>query len=133
MARLIKDKDFEQVGFRSYRLLQNQSYQTSIFDQDIRTKFGHLTPDGMLTLFAGFWWDGATGAIDTPSIMRASVFHDWVCTNVLTGILPASYRRKGDDMFYLICIEDDMPRIRAEYAHTAVVAYGKLVVATLED
>lgn len=135
MARLIEDFDYEQTGFRRYRLLKNLIIDTGILPPDgkeIRTKFGHLAANGVLTLFAGYRWDGATGAIDTPSIMRASAVHDWFCTHVVTRKLPTSYRRKGDDLFYLICIEDEMPRVRAEYAHTAVVGYGKLVVHMLE-
>jgi len=127
----VKNFHWEKVKFRQYRLLVDTKYQTGILGSNIKTKFGHLTPDGMLTLFAGFLWDGATGALDTLSMLRASAFHDWFCTNVANGILYPRFRRLGDNIFKAIMIEDGAPMWRVAYAYFAVVTYGKIVVATL--
>ena len=65
--------------------------------------------------------------------MRASAFHDWVCNNVRLRVLATYYRRQGDDLFLIICLEDGMPRVRATWAHTAVVLYGNMVVDMIEE
>lgn len=128
--------DYEKLGLRSYRLIKDISKKTNSRPPNgkgLLTKFGYLDDDGLLTLYAGFCWDGATGALDTNDIMRASAFHDWFCNNVLNRSLPSSYRREGDDLFYIIMLEDGAPRWRAIYAHGAVVLYGKMVVRMLES
>lgn len=118
--------DYEKTGFRRYRLLKTFTYKTDIIPpKEIVTKFGVLKINGDLTLDKGFRWDGATGALDTPDIMKASCLHDWFCTAVENKVLPVPYRRKGDDLFYRVCLEEGMPKGRATYCHIAVVAYGK--------
>jgi len=132
----VEGVNYEEIGFRKYRLLTKLVVDTGISPPDgkeVRTKFGFLSVTGILTLYPGYQWDGATGAIDTISILRASALHDWFCLHVITRKLPPEYRRKGDDLFYLVCIEDGMPKIRADYAHAAVIAYGMYVVATLDE
>lgn len=112
-----------------YRLIKDQSKQTDSRPPNgkgLRTKFGYLNKYGILNLYAGFWWDGATGGLDTDTIMRASLFHDWFCNNINNRSLRASYRRQGDDLFNVICLEDGMCKSRAKYAHMVVVAWGKI-------
>jgi len=131
MSQFIESYHYEKISTRKYRLLVDISYQTHIKGRDEQTKFGQLRTDGRLILYRGFVWDGATGAIDTDSVMRASAVHDWFCTNVANRRLPVKFRRLGDDIFKDIMIEDDVPMWRVHYAHFAVVAYGKMVVARL--
>lgn len=58
-----------------------------------------LTPDGKLTVFAGSEWDFATGGIDTPAMVAASLMHDAFCHMTNAGKLPWSVRRRADNHF----------------------------------
>jgi hypothetical protein len=89
-------------------------------------KGGCIHLDKTIVLDKGFEWDLATGAINTPSIIRASAFHDFICNAVDAGALPVEYRRIGDDMFRAIAKEDGMPIWRRAWTHFAVVKYGQL-------
>lgn len=127
-------EDYERIGFRKWRVLKGfdtvcgfrppADKETGLIFP-IETKFGLFTPDGVLRIEKGFMWDGATMALDTDDIMKASCVHDWFCNAVDNGTLPVSYRLKGDDLFKRICLEEGMPEFRAYYCHAAVVAYGK--------
>lgn len=136
MMHFFKDgEDYERIGFRKWRVLKAFDTvcefrppvckETGLISP-IKTEFGLFKPDGVLNIEKGFQWDGATFAWDTDSIMKGSCVHDWFCNAVDNGVLPVSYRRKGDDLFKRICLEEGMPEFRAVYAHAAVVAWGKL-------
>ena len=126
MQFFLEGKDYERIGFRTWRVLKTFDtvceFDTSD-DEPIITKFGHFE-DKILRIEKGFRWDGATGALDTADIMKASCVHDWFCNAVDNGVLPIVYRRKGDDLFKRICLEEGMPEFRANYCHAAVVAWG---------
>lgn len=63
-----------------YALAEYYSVLTPITGYDIEERFFHLHPNGLLELFPGFAWDGASGpTIDSPSSMRASAVHDVFC------------------------------------------------------
>jgi hypothetical protein len=109
-------------------LLRARHYKSNIKPpHGIRFEFkgGYIEPDGTVVLLVGFEWDLATGAIDTPSIIRASAFHDFICNAVDAGTLPVEYRRMGDDMFRAIAKEDGMPIWRRFWTHTVVKWYGQ--------
>ncbi len=46
-----------------------------------------LTTDGKLTVYKGYPWDGATGAMDTKNSMVASLVHDCFCEMTRVGEL----------------------------------------------
>jgi len=124
---LLKDVDYDVITLKHYRLIKDVSAPTGVIPPDgkpIRTKFALLSSTGLLTLFKGFVWDGATGALDTASIMGPSAFHDWGCWAVNVGLLPYEYRAKFDNLFQKMCLESDMPKFRAQYTSTAVDIYG---------
>lgn len=124
MHFFLEGEDYERIGFRRWRVLKDFDTVCEFdMQQPVTTKFGHFE-NKVLTIKKGFQWDGATGALDTPDIMKASCVHDWFCNNVDNGVLPIEYRRKGDDLFYRICLEEGMPEFRAAYCHAAVVAWG---------
>ena len=94
--------DYDKVGLRHYRLIRTVYCETGIIPPEgkpIKTKFGFLGSDGVLILFKGFCWDGATGAVDTPAVMFPSLIHDWGCEAVNNKQLPIAYRAKFDDLF----------------------------------
>jgi hypothetical protein len=110
-------------------LLKEQRYKSNIKPPrsiPYGCKNGILEPNGFITLNKGFEWDLATGAFDTPDIIRASAFHDFICNAVDAGALPVEYRRMGDDMFRAIAKRDGMPIWRRAWTHFAVVKYGQL-------
>lgn len=128
MHFFLEGKDYERIGFRQWRVLK--SFDTVCEfrppeGKEIQTKFGFFNRKGILKIEKGFRWDGATGALDTPDIMKASCVHDWFCNAVDNGVLSVEYRRKGDDLFHRVCLEEGMPEFRAAYCHAAVVAWGQ--------
>lgn len=141
--RFIKDVDYKFSWLKSVNekpalvratLLKEQRYKSKIkppykrvdFNFRINGKGGYIKPDGTVVLEVGFEWDFATGAFDTPDIIRPSAYHDFICNAVDAGALPVEYRRMGDDMFRDIAKEDGMPIWRRAWTHFAVVKYGQL-------
>jgi len=142
------------IKFHSIRGWTNQ------LDQDVSVKtplrlsqFVHLKnpgggatlrPDGELTLFKGFQWDGASGpTIDGPSTHRASAAHDAMYRMLKRGLFDGvdrvaiclgvvvlsgeddfheNIRRVADSMFYELLLEDGMPPWRAKIWWAAVRA-----------
>lgn len=111
------------------KLLKDRRFLSNIKPPDgtyFMFKGGDINKDGTIILDVGFEWDLATGAVNTPDIIRASAFHDFICNAVDAGALPVEYRRMGDDMFRAIAKEDGMPIWRRAWTHFAVVKYGQL-------
>ena len=109
-------------------LKKEQRYKSKIKPpNEVYFKFtgGKIHADGTIILDDGFEWDFATGAFNTPDIIRASAYHDFICNAVDVGALPVEYRRMGDDMFRDIAKEDGMPIWRRAWTHFAVVKYGQ--------
>jgi hypothetical protein len=44
----------------------------------------------------GYTWDGATGAIDTHSIIKASCVHDIFCELINARLLPVRFQKIAD-------------------------------------
>lgn len=92
---------------------------TPVTGLDIKGEFFHLHPDGLLELFPGFVWDGASGPMwDTPTVMRASAYHDVFCRLMRSG--QVSYELWQDTIngfFELQCRGSGMSELRAKYAH----------------
>lgn len=79
-----------------------------------------------ITLLPGFWWDGTTGAIDTPDIMRASAFHDFICREYNKGKLTKYQRKLGDKMFKSVLKQSGMSKFRIKYIYQAVRKFFEL-------
>lgn len=99
-----------------YQLAEDYTVQTGICPPNpLATGWLVLQPDGYLTIFEGYAWDGASGpTLDTPSSMRGSLVHDALYQLMRTGKLDISWREKADDLLHDICVEDGMPHFRAE-------------------
>lgn len=92
-----------------YQLEADYSINIPIFPlTDIITPFIHLNTSGTLLIRYGYAWDGASGpAIDTKSIMRASLVHDALYQLMRQGHLdPEVWRRTADKVFQGIYKED---------------------------
>jgi hypothetical protein len=135
MTKFIENVDYkkilvpevQKVRMFKYELLKSAyAWLPKTVYKEIKYKGGQLDKDSFLCLPAGWRWDGATGAIDSPDILRASCFHDWGCDAIDDGVLDKEYRTPFDKMFYNLCIEDGMPLFRAFYTYTVVLKWGKV-------
>lgn len=118
-----------QIAYREgykFQLYWNYHYQTKIMGvrAEIPGKL-FLDTDGILIVYAGYAWDGASGpAIDTNNFMRGSLIHDALYQLIGEGMLPFHYRRAADDILIKICKEDGMSAPRRWWVKLAVNTFG---------
>lgn len=75
-----------------------------------------IEKNGDIFIKAGYAWNGASGpTIDTQKTYRLSLFHDVWYQATRLGLLPQSFRKRGDTMLYRIGVEDGMWKIRVWY------------------
>jgi hypothetical protein len=87
----------------------------------IRTEHVALEPDGLLTIRAGYAWDGPSGpAIDTKNFMRGSLVHDALYQLMREGHLGQDLREAADRILQRICREDGMSALRAWWVYQGV-------------
>ncbi len=88
--------------------------------------FVRLERDGLLTLRAGYAWDGPSGpALDTRNFMRASLVHDALYQLMRLGLLDHGvHRAHADAILRALCLEDGMSAWRAGLAYHAVRLFG---------
>lgn len=108
-----------------YQLVRQWTYQTPIVGHSVATSdvdpWVSLSPRGLLTVRAGYAWDGPSGpTVDTASFMRGSLAHDALYQLMREGALPQSCREAADDLLRAICREDGMSWLRAWYVWRAV-------------
>jgi hypothetical protein len=97
-----------------YQLANTYSIWTAITGYDIKTKFIDLDFFGILTIRAGYAWDGPSGlTFDTKSSIRGSLVHDTLYQLMRQELLLQKYRINADILLRQICIEDHMVKIRA--------------------
>jgi hypothetical protein len=96
--------------------------QTPIRGVKIVDRFFRLDEDGMLWIFAGFAWNGASGpTFDTASSMGPSAVHDIFCICMRDGRLDyAVWQDIVNDFFRQQCLEDGMCVARANFWHWGV-------------
>lgn len=112
-----------------YLAVQDVSTITNIKPaQAVDTPYISLSKNGLLTVKAGYAWDGATGAIDTETFMRGSLVHDALYQLIYEGYLTWSDRKEADKTLYKVCREDGMSRFRAQYVYLAVRMFGKIAM-----
>lgn len=108
-----------------YKLTEEYRYQTGIEGHPGGNAYVTLSSGGLLTMRAGYAWDGASGpTIDTPSFLRGSLVHDALYQLMREGKLGLDCRDRADRLLERICIEDGMFRFRAAYVYRAVRLFG---------
>lgn len=107
--RHIKYRD----GYK-YQLAEDFTIQTKIFPAaDIVTPFICLTRTGLLTIKAGYAWDGPSGPTwDTKNFMRGSLVHDALYQLMRMKLLDCGWRPTADEELVRICKQDGMWGIR---------------------
>ncbi len=74
----------------------------------------------ILTIYARYAWDGPSGpTFDTPTNMRASLFHDALCQLTGEGLLHRKYRKYADELLRIHMLEDQL-----KDADGTLVIYG---------
>ena len=79
---------------------------------------------GLLIIKPGFVYDFASGAIDTPDMVVASLAHDALCRLTDRGLIPWEARAKSDKYFRQLLKQLGTPFFRRWYAYLAVRAYS---------
>lgn len=101
-----------QIQYRrgyKYQLAQTFRLQTEIKpDSAVQSEFISLDLTGLLTLNAGYAWDGVSGTVvDTNKNLRASLVHDALYQLIRQNYLSLiPYRNQADLLFKAILIED---------------------------
>jgi len=107
-----------------YRYELVADYQTTVKikpESGIHHQYFTLTMGGLLTIKAGYMWDGATfPAIDSKDFMRGSLVHDCLYQCMRLGLLPQTCRLAADEELRRICLEDGMWPIRAWWVYNCV-------------
>ena len=105
------------AGYK-YQLTKDHTEQLALKPERlILTGYLKLTPNGVLTIRAGYAWDGPSGpAIDTPNFMRASLVHDALYQLMRQGLLDRQlYRKPADAEMKRIVVETKMSPWRRAY------------------
>lgn len=119
----------EHIHYRDgYKYVLDLTYtvQTSVCPEySIVTTFLDLFADGVLTIKAGYAWDGPSGPVlDIKEFMRASLVHDALYQLMREGHIPVSCKAHADEEMKRICLEDGMAYPLAEIAFQGVDHFG---------
>lgn len=108
--------------YHKYRFAETYRVETGIkLVEPISDTWISLDINGLLTLWAGFGYDGPSGpALDTKSAMRGAAGHDGLYKLMRLGLLDSKWRPVADKLYRKWCLEDGMWRIRAWYHFRAV-------------
>jgi len=109
-----------------YQLRKPFHIKTTIRPKEtILTNYISLDTEGMLTVYPGYSWDGASGpTFDTLNSMRGSLTHDILYQLIRLGLIDRDYKEYADHLLYELCVEDGMFKWRARYWLWAVLKFG---------
>ena len=114
------------AGYK-YQLAESYTVAVRIFpNEPVLSEFILLGLDGVLTINAGYAWDGPSGpTVDTKNFMRGSLVHDALYQLMREGRLDAEvWRDHADCLLRDMCVEDGMSQARAWWVHRAVMRCG---------
>lgn len=114
-----------------YMLMEDYQIQTAVLCKSIKTKYFEITPTGLLTIKAGYCWDGPSGpTIDTKNFMRGSLVHDALYQLMRLGAIHQSYREYTDNLLARICREDGMSSVRSWWVLKGVRWFAGMCAVT---
>ncbi len=100
---------------------------TAVTGFDVKTRWSHLQPDGVLILFRGYRWDGPSGpAVDTLLTMMPSALHDELYRMRKLGLIPKNTRRLADYTYRDALKTWGVPTWRRALHFRAVFHFGGL-------
>lgn len=89
-----------------YQLVEPLTIQTRVRGYSAKTDFIQLFLNGIMMVFIGYAWDGATGFPDIKAVMRGSCGHDALYQLIRMGLIPESCKEAADKTFADICEAD---------------------------
>ena len=103
-----------------YELLEGMECEVDIHP-DVVAGNQYITLEyGILFVLPRYAWDGPSGpTIDTPTNMRASLFHDALCQGMAEDLLDRMYREYADELLRIHMLEDQI-----KDANGLLVIYG---------
>ncbi len=108
-----------------YQLVEDYFHQTPITGYSVQDEYIQLTPAGMLSIAAGYAWDGPSGpTIDTKNFLRGSLVHDALYQLIRDHKIDESNRLVADQILYDTCRADGMNILRAYMVKKAVNWFG---------
>lgn len=118
------------VDNKKYQLVHDHVVKIGIIPEEKIVKdLIELDTDGILTIKKFYAWDGPSGpAVDTKTLMRASLVHDALYELIRDGFLSEDFRRAADDELERIALKDGVKGTRAEIIHWAVDNFGEAAV-----
>lgn len=108
-----------------YQSTREFTIQTEFVGQLIETDFCRIDESGLLTVFAKYCHDGATGFPDFGWIFRGAFVHDVGYQLIRSGAMPRECRLKWDALLGQCCIEDGAYRWVAASVEKTVNKVGK--------
>lgn len=113
-------------GGYKYQTTELVTYQTNFRPSEIKSnRFVTLHTSGLLSIEAGYAFDGSSGGWDSKNVMRASLIHDALCQMVNEKLIPKDYQEGIDWILREVCLEDGMSKIRAWWIYRAVRRFDK--------
>lgn len=106
-----------------YSVWKTFEIQTNVKGFHIKTDQYELFENGLLRIERGYAWDGATGAFDTKSIIKASCGHDIFCEMINNGLLPRYVQALADEEFLRISKKQKMSWPRRMWTYGVVRFY----------
>ena len=117
-----------------YTLLEDYTIDIDICPpREINHKYFTLTILGHLTIKKGYSWNGATGDIDTDTIIRGSCVHDCLYQMLRERLLRKGLRKRVDQVFIAICKEDGMCWLRQQWVYAGVRSFGGFFIKPKDD
>ena len=117
------------TGYK-YSLWTTVEIPTKVTGYSVSHKLFALNPNGLLTIYEDYPWDGPSGpTIDTPSSMRASLVHDALYEMMRLGLIPQSCFTPANEELMRIAIEDGMWVWRAKLWFAMLERFGSVNAA----
>jgi hypothetical protein len=91
----------------------------------ISTPYLNLDQDNILLIRSGYCWDGPSGPMrDKSKRMTASLVHDALYQLMRSESLPQASRKRSDEIFREILIQNGVSKIVAHSAYKALRMFG---------
>ncbi len=99
--------EYRSLKHWKYELLEQMEIPVEI-PRAISADYILLTSERLIVR-AHYAWDGPSGpTFDTPTNMRASLFHDALCQLIGEGLLDKIYRKYADELLRTHMLEDQL-------------------------
>ena len=111
-----------------YRTVLDYVLQTRVKPAKfILTDFIRLDTDGVMSIKAGYAWDGPSGpTFDTVDAMIGSLANDAFYQLMREGMLSVDeYRKPADRELWRLCVEDGMLEARADVWYVGVRGFAR--------